>query len=540
VTPDKRRSNRWLAPRSAGDGNLRGGHAHRSAPEREGVEFADAGRHAAEVDGRSGTPSVGERSRGTPAWQDALSLGLLAVLGGFIAACFWPGHMNADTLNDINEVRLGTFSNHHAPILNALWHPFYEIGVGPGWVLAGQILLFLLGTYLILRGPLRPFAAGGATALIAISPVVLGALGLLGRDTWFAAFLVVAFGCVTQWASRSRGKRARIALVLFALASCWLALASRQNAASAVVVILVVLAFLALSDRRQSSERLAHITRTPLRLGAASVVLGGAVTLALMSTVFATTTLMDLRDVNPETTVYVYDLAGISHRERENLFPPEIMRERGLAPVERSYDPDNWLAYAVGPTASIKPVLNGRETGIMAESWRRAISDHPGAYLATRVDMFLRQIGLTRRASVIYHPGIDGNTFVYSIRFSGLNGTLRDYLDLFGDDNLEGGPVFTVWLYLLGAILAMALMFRYRRERLAVVGLGLAVVPLLYQVGLFFLAMGVGYRLEFPAVAIALIAMVYAAAVVWQTRGTRISTAERSLVHEKPPRFPAQ
>jgi Predicted membrane protein (DUF2142) len=523
--PNGRRSSRRLASESVTDGKLRDAHARGSGQEQAQADAKEAHGRSAKVDGRGTAPTGRGVSRAARVWRDALSLVLLAGLGGFIAACFWPGHMNADTLNDINEVRTGSFSNHHAPILNALWRPFYELGIGPGWVLAGQILTFLLGMYLILRGPLRPFAAAGATALIAISPMVLGALGLLGRDTWFAAFVLVAFGCVTQLASRSPEERVRIAWILLALVSSWLALASRQNAAPAVLIILAVLAFLALSDRRRSSERLARLTRTPLRLGATSAILGGAVTLVLMGTVFATATLMDLRDVNPETTVYVYDLAGISHRERENLFPPEIMRERGLAAVERSYDPDNWLAYAVGPTASIKPVLNSREARMMSESWRQAISDHPGAYLDTRLDMFLRQIGLTRKASVIYHPGIDGNTFVYSIRFSGLNQTLRDYLDLFGDDDLEGGPVFRVWLYLLGAILALVLMFRYRRERLAVVGLGLAAVPLLYQVGLFFLAMGVGYRLQFPAVALALIAMVYAAAVFWRTRRSRMSAA---------------
>src|SRR5687768_15146519 len=74
-----------------------------------------------------------------------------------VAVSFWPGHMSADTLSQIQQVRTGDFTNLHAPLLMWIWRPFYlHLGAGPGWVLTAQLLTFVLGCYLVLRAAFRP------------------------------------------------------------------------------------------------------------------------------------------------------------------------------------------------------------------------------------------------------------------------------------------------------------------------------------------------------------------------------------------------
>jgi SAM-dependent methyltransferase len=50
---------------------------------------------------------------------------------------------------------------------------------------------------------------------------------------------------------------------------------------------------------------------------------------------------------------------------------------------------------------------------------------------------------VTRRAVVADHPGIDANPFGYMIPVTDLNDAAMDYLDVFADEQFEGGPVYT-------------------------------------------------------------------------------------------------
>jgi len=73
------------------------------------------------------------------------------------------------------------------------------------------------------------------------------------------------------------------------------------------------------------------------------------------------------------------------------------------------------------------------------------------------------------------------------------------------DPVLDGGIVHRVWIYLLLALAAAVVLLRRRAPVVlrCVGALGLA--ALTYQIGLFFLAMGVQYRLENPSVVIGLL-----------------------------------
>jgi hypothetical protein len=76
--------------------------------------------------------------------------------------------MNADTLTEIYSAKTGIYTNQYTPILlEALWHPFYKLGIGPGRILSAQLLVFIVGAFLLLRLAFKPLGASVAVLVTA-------------------------------------------------------------------------------------------------------------------------------------------------------------------------------------------------------------------------------------------------------------------------------------------------------------------------------------------------------------------------------------
>jgi hypothetical protein len=428
---------------------------------------------------------------------------ILLALVGFISLSFWPGHMSADTLTQIGEVMSGDFTNWHTPILEALWKPFFDFGMGPGYVLFGQLVVFTGGCFLVLRTTLRPLAAAAVTALISLSPPVLGALGYLGRDTWFIALLVLSTGAVAR-ASQATGRR-RIAWIALAMVAAWLTLASRQNAAAAVVMPLIALVVVLGSMWRARRDDWPRRLSTRRRRAVGAVMAAVGLTLVLIATQYAVNAALGTTDSDPEQTLFVHDLAHMSVREDRNLLPREVLRDRSMRTLDRRYNPDSFT-YTLGyvPGAPLRFPLSPSADSALRKAWREAILDHPLTYLDTRWDLWLRQLTIGRKAIWAYHGGIDPNEYGYAIRFPAYNEGVKDYLDGFADPANDGRRLFySVWLYILLAVAAGLALLRWGRSPalLAVAMLGLA--ALIYQAGIFLGAMVTAFRFEAPVVVMA-------------------------------------
>jgi hypothetical protein len=440
-----------------------------------------------------------------------VALIVLALAFGLITVAFWPGRVNLDSLGQIDEVESGAFTNLHAPLLQALWSPLWDLGIEVGAALMLQVLAFLIGAYLILRAAFRPPGAAAAAALIALSPPVLGNLGSIMRDSWYLAALVLAFGLAVRAAQRPWPAQAWY--LVLALAAAWSALAARQNAAAGVVLVCIAIAALYLAHRRQ--ERVAGSRpggeRRWRRVGAA-VIAGVALTLAMMGTHLAASAAIGVDDVAPESTLLIYDIGAISEREDENLFPPALMPERDLSLVEEAFTVDSMLGFVVAPPNPLGettgyPRVRDSAAEMLRESWWEAVREYPGAYLDTRVTLWLRQIGITRSAFSVFPPELPGNAG-FGVGVQWLYDDAMGYLRFFTDGDqigfaeIENGTlIHAPWLYLLVAALGAALLLRPTRPAaLVVIGL-FAASALTFQLGLFFGAMGTRFRFEYPCVA---------------------------------------
>ncbi|MCU1459454.1 MAG: hypothetical protein JWL73_3546, partial [Actinomycetia bacterium] len=265
-----------------------------------------------------------ERARRARRFSSAWCTGIMTLVGTVIALGFWPGRMDADTLNEIDEARRGVYTDQHSPVLQALWHPFVGIGLSPAILLLCQILMFIAGTYLILRLVLTRRVATGCACLLALFPPIMGTLGLVGRDTWFTVLTVFGFGLVAA-ALRRTGRR-RTALLILSLVVVWFALAARQNAGPAVVIIAAFsIGLLRHPPAGRSPDR-------PLRIRTALSALTLAVLFVVLSmaSLSGINRLLNVRHFSQLGTLQIYDLAGLSRADGRNYFPATVLKDRTM------------------------------------------------------------------------------------------------------------------------------------------------------------------------------------------------------------------
>lgn len=409
--------------------------------------------------------------------------------------------MNADTLDEIRQVISGNLSDYHAPLLLGVWHLVWGVGVGPGWVLAAQVCCFVAGTYMLMRLAFGPLGAAIAASVVTLVPQTYGELGLVGRDTWYTALLLLSAGTLAQgFASGSpRSPRARAVALAASLGAAWLAVAARENAVTSIAVIIgAAVAFVLWSRWRVPARNL------PARAGRLGIVIVGAIatTAVFYASQSALNSVLGVRSVHPEQYIYDFDLAGMSTRENRDLFPKSIVPPNRLANLKRLFSIDD-VSTEIIPPGHPLPValLTGDQVAAVRAADIRAVEADPGTWLGLHWDEFLRQISITRQSNVIMHPGIDRNQLGLHRSFPGLDGVASSYVEAFDATEIpdpQGGMIFDIWIYLLVAAAGTASLRHWRDPRALVLG-ALSLSSLTYQLGVF-LSMGVQYRLEYPTV----------------------------------------
>jgi hypothetical protein len=151
--------------------------------------------------------------------------------------------------------------------------------------------------------------------------------------------------------------------------------------------------------------------------------------------------------------------------------------------------------------------------------------------VAVRWELFQRMLGISHRPTYVLHGGVDGpNPWGFAIANPGADDAFRDYVGWFAADDTfaTGSDLFRPWIWLgLGLVAAGVLLVpRGVRGRPGAIEVGLLTVGAVVYEGTFaVVAMGESFRYSYPAIVVALVAIMFAAATLI-TRRPPLSTAD--------------
>ncbi|MEM8621102.1 MAG: hypothetical protein AAGF73_15395 [Actinomycetota bacterium] len=405
-----------------------------------------------------------------------------------IAVPVFPGRANNDTINMVEELRAGEYTDWWSPLLMMVWKPFYEIGFGLGFILLGQIAVFFVGIAALIR-PLfvRTWPAVATAVAICLFPTSYAMLINVIRDTWMTVAVV---GCLAVIYRSRRPAPIHGALLLL---GCFGIVAARQNGVF-VIVVIAAAAIMHWGLLPNAVHR--SIVRRGLFAAAVGVVVGAGFFVTAQLLVRVT----DVTPTGPETSTYYVDLDEMSTRVGEMLVPEVMIRDTltldDLA-VNRNYNSD-----AIGPLVFRR--LPPEDRPVATDAWRDAITTYPRVYLQARWQMFTRQLGWSGAPLEPYFPTeVSAEAFPpRSLRLSELS---TSYLSMFDAGFWQqSGIVHRPWIYVA---ISVAAAWRFGRRW-----------PLLYTIpgiqvavfaGLFFLTPISKVRLVYPVYAVGLVSFAF-------------------------------
>ncbi len=428
------------------------------------------------------TPDRSAPSRGST----AIAYAILVVPIVVICAVWWPGHISADFIRSWNEATADGVTDWSVPAFGELVKLLLPVGVGPGWVLASQAVLLVVGSYGAFRagfGAIR--SAIGATILV-LAPQTFGMTSWLIRDVWYTGFLISAVGLIVA-ATHARSDRARRGWLLAAAFALFLMTISRQNA----IVALPPLAIAWIVTWRRQPAR----TRTErLRVvgWAAAFTVGTFVATAAVNVAISPV------KSGPLQVLYIYDLAAISRKTGDDTVFPAKYINTTQQNVREQFSPFGFQTVTTGAAPSVRQPFTVEGTADLQGYWKKAILKHPIAWLQSRWDAWALETAITGPPAWAYHPALETNIYGWKISNPSLNDAGMDYVNtLATSPGNNGGPLQMPWLYLAIAVWAGAVLLRSRIAARRVLG-WLCVASWTYQAGLFLAVMAIDYRLQFP------------------------------------------
>jgi hypothetical protein len=421
----------------------------------------------------------------------------------FALAVFYPGAMSIDSISILGQARAFVFNDRQPPLFGFIWHFLDLIGPGPLGMLIVLVLTFYTALALIIaqHTDRDSWHRCGAFVMLALFPPLFGIIGVMWIDILMASALLSSIACAQLARHQVTGQRRYlfVALSLFALLVGAL---SRHNA------LLAALALIPLA--------LSPLWRTLDSLKAKAILL---VSSCLVGVLFAVSFQLVMKILCSEHThlwqaVAVYDLAGISVRNGQNLFPQEVYPEATLDNMRVLYSSRSYTPLFLGeqihsdtnPHPKAPPLHYTGDSAQLSQlkrSWLAAVRRFPVAYLRHRAHFFADLINLT--SAPLWTPVYDGiaqNNLGYPPTPHDVNGRfLRAYLEI-AMHTLLFRPF--IWLVAIVAIIPIVLVYRFVSKWLI---LSLAGSALLHACSLFVGAVSGDFRYSHWIIVCALLAL---------------------------------
>jgi hypothetical protein len=299
-----------------------------------------------------------------------LLIGVSATGFAFTLFVFYPGIPTFDSLYVYQDMAKRAFGDWQSPVLMALWMLIDPIAPGPGSIFLLTATLYwtafaIMGLAIARRSPQLALLV----PVLGLLPPAFILLGIIWRDILFGVSWLLAAGLV--FLSHDREAKTQIPVQVLAIVLLAYGVLLRPNALAAAPLLLAYLFW----PSRFSWKRVAALY-LPAALG-----LFGLVQVTYYN-------LFSAERQHPLHSIMVFDLGGISHFADKNVFPGNWTQDEDRRIRLGCYKPVQWDIYwTQEPCMFVMALLEGQElfgTQALPQAWRRAIVEHPLAYLQHR------------------------------------------------------------------------------------------------------------------------------------------------------------
>jgi len=403
---------------------------------------------------------------------------------GFVLtiACFFPGYMSPDSVEQLRQGRALSFGAWHPPVMSLLWGLLDRIVPGPAGMLVLHNIIFWIGLSLfVYHLALKPFWAAAAILLIGLSPPVFSLLSTIWKDVSMGSSLLLACGLLL----RADRRDSKLAWAM-AFPLLWYASAVRHNAIIAVIP-LVIWAVLIAGKLFPSKGRRPWLS-IAMRASSLVILLGA-------TSAGANKLLSPEPSPFPLQQILAHDLVGVSLETNTLHLPDYLTAEltsRDMIGLQRLYTPNEVVPlFCCDGIGRFELTTDPDKFSHLWTEWRSTIPHHLGAYVRHRTKVFKSEFTIGRNTVCLpFWDGIERNSLNIVFRPTGLNRSVMSILH-----RVKDGPLFWGWLYLvLLAILLGAFWLGSWPDRVLALLIGLSGV--LYGLAYFFVSTTCDFRMH--------------------------------------------
>lgn len=435
--------------------------------------------------------------------------------------------MSNDTFATFYAMKFGPIVDTQAWLLETIWKPFFNAGFGPGYVLTLTLMGIAFGAYLCMRGVFGRVAAALWAAVAMLNPITYGPINAISRDNWFLAFVLLAAGSLVRL---SRGDlKHRNIWRAFAVLMMFFACAARQNGVFAVLPLAIgffwVEAIPTVEFGRPSKAAFMRVAIISAK--------GTLLAFAIFLSLFAGQRALSIEKTHPEIFLYVYDLAGVTQMTGEMQFSKTSFPAQNMDLINSTTIYGRRGLMFVHPDRIAYPMGDEQYQAIKSD-WQEMIRNHPLIYAKYRMLALAHQLGIRGEQIWVYHPQIDANELGMAFVFPELQRKATRYAGVLADEANNGSFIYRAWIYLLGALIAMVVIFRSRfmdsRQKAAQIAHGMTAFTM--QIGLLMATLEVEIRYERQPRASAIVLMVIGGALLWKELRDRRQLGKAGPEHQ--------
>jgi hypothetical protein len=453
-------------------------------------------------------------------------------------AAFYPGLLNADSVDQLSQSLTHHYRDWHSPLMSAVWSLLNRIHVGPSPMLLLEqatfyVALFIFASITFQRSWL---ACVWATALV-LYPPIFNLLGLVTCDGFYVpiVFLGYALALKSLEDHSTPGKWLNLLSQAFLVISTAVRREGMIAAAAALFVLDLSLIRGILPQPRLFALRITVLSFCCVVITLATSTIG----IYLFNY-----QLMDARKTFPYQPTLLYDLMALSARDH-NDFVPDAFNPAALtiADLEHRFDPATGDSFIFDGTKRTL-VLSYDPTSAqeLRRAWRIEVGEHWRQYISDRLTFALYLLGI-RTAS------LPRSQFISEQRTFGYFKDLRDVHAMFEPNGITrfyanvsqatfGWPIYMGWSYCLISLACLFLhgsLLSYEKAHapMALVGAALAAGGLMQTAMLIFVAPTPLFRyLDWPMLAsiLSLTLAVRLCAEISGFRGVWSSASKRSPI----------